>query len=154
MWVSVCLYVRVSVLFFVHMLVHRCTDCEWYASFWSVSSCTIITPALTMCAHMYSTTLVYTCVSVYVCAHAFQACSVRAPACFQYSLLLGGDYPACIWLLSAFDWKLERPGAPWEERSENFLNPAFTPPLLNSRVPLNLSRNTLYSHCFFFFYKQ
>ena len=92
------------------------------APFWSVSSCTIITPALTMCVHMYSTTPVYMCGR----AHAFQACSVWAPACFQYSLLLGGDYPACIWLLSAFDWKLERPGAPWEEGSENFLNPAFT----------------------------
>lgn len=71
----------------------------------------------------------YVCAYVfnYPCVHAFQACSIWAPACFQYSLLLGGDYPACIWLLSAFDWKLERPGAPWEERSENFLNPAFTP---------------------------
>lgn len=75
----------------------------------------------TMCVHMYSTTHVaYMC----MCMHTpFKHFSVWAPACFQYSLLLGGDYPACIWLLSAFDWKLERPGAPWEERSENFLNP-------------------------------
>lgn len=64
---------------------------------------------------------------MWVCAHAFQACSASAPACFQYSLLLDGYYPACIWLLSAFDWKLERPGVTWEERSENFLNPVFTP---------------------------
>lgn len=79
-----------------------------------------------MCVHSAAHVYIHVCVSVYVCARAFQACIVRTPACFQYSLLLRGDYPACIWLLSAVDWKLERPGAPWEERSENFLNPVFT----------------------------
>ena len=88
-----------------------------------------------MCVRMYSTTHVaYMC----MCTHTpLKRFSVRALACFQYSLLLGGDYPACIWLLSAFDWKLERPGAPREERSENLLNPASTPPL-NFSVLLNL----------------
>lgn len=105
-----------------------------------------------MCMHMYSTPMC-TCVSVYLCAHAFQACSVTTPACFQYSLLLGGDYPACIWLLSAFDWKLERPGAPWEERSENFLNPAFTPYPSTPVYPLTSQGTSLLSH-WCVFYKQ
>lgn len=99
-----------------------------------------------MCVHMYLAT---PCVCV--CVHALQACSVWTPACFQYSLLLGGDYPAGIWLLSAFDWKLERPGAPWEERSENFLNPAFTPTSLNSSGPLNPSKKPSQAHTVFFF---
>lgn len=103
-----------------------------------------------VCALSCTCTSIYACAFMIVCAHAFQAHSVWTPACFQYSLLLGGDYPAWIWLLSAVDWKLERPGAPWEERSENFLNPVFTLHPSTPAYPATSPGTTLYWHwCFF-----
>lgn len=88
--------------------------------------------------------------SVYVSKQAFQACIAWPPACFQYSLLLDGDYPASVWLLSAFDWKLENP----EKKGVKTSWTQCSPPPLNSHQPL---REPAYVHTsvflFVFFYE-
>lgn len=138
-------------LVLAHVLFDIFTDFQWL--FCSEVLCHAQHSNYTsLCVIMHLVVNVIVCVQIR--AWIFEACYVWPAVCFQYSFLLTGDYLACIWLLSACDWKLERPGADWAERSENFLYPTFSlhplPPMplfsFIKHLYLSISSETLISY--------
>lgn len=111
--------------------------------FLSMSSYTIITPAPTLWVCFLKLIFLFL-LTAYVSVHSLLRDVVsQHQAAFNINLLLDGDYLACVWLLSVVDLKSERPGAHEEERSENFLNLAFTSHLSTPSVPHKLSTTNL-----------